>query len=98
MTLIFQGTGTGAFNVTNSNGGTLNISNPTDLTGTSTWNGFTIYDPVDTSMTYKGNQCMARNLTGIVYFPNPDMDWRGIVGKANSGFECFDLVINTSNT
>jgi Flp pilus assembly protein TadG len=95
MTLIYQGTGTGAFNVTNSNGGTLNISNPTDLTGTSTWNGFTIYDPADSgSMTYAGNQ-PAWDLTGIVYFPNVDMDWRGIIGKANSGYECFDFVVNS---
>jgi hypothetical protein len=45
-------------------------------------------------MTYKGNQ-PGWSLTGIIYFPNVDMDWRGVIGKADSGFECFDLVVNS---
>ena len=34
-------------------------------------------------------------MSGIVYFPNANIDWRGVIGKADNGFECFDLVVKT---
>lgn len=99
MTTIFQNQGTSkqystAPNFTDVSNGTssaINISSPTS----GTWQGVTIYDPaLSGDYIFKGN-APAWTLSGIVYFPNANIDWRGIVGKATNGFECFDFVVKT---
>jgi hypothetical protein len=77
--------------VSNGTSSAINISSPTS----GIWSGVTIYDPALTGdYTFKGN-APAWTLSGIVYFPNANIDWRGIIGKATNGFECFDLVVKT---
>jgi Flp pilus assembly protein TadG len=99
MTAIFQNQGQSKYNsslptftdVSNGTSSAIDISSPTS----GTWSGVTIYDPALTgSYTFKGN-APAWTLSGIVYMPNADVDWRGIIGKADNGFECFDFVVKT---
>ena len=88
LTMIFQGSDAtvGPFD----SGMNVDFSAPTS----GTWSGVSIYDPEATSVLYKGNS-PGWALSGINYFPNTDMDWRGVIGKSTSGFQCFDLVVNT---
>jgi hypothetical protein len=99
MTTIFQNQGAAKLNstlptftdVSNGTSSAIDISSPTS----GTWQGVTIYDPALTGdYIFKGN-APAWTLSGIVYFPNANIDWRGIIGKATSGFQCFDMVVKT---
>jgi Flp pilus assembly protein TadG len=99
MTTIFQNQGASKLNstlpiftdVSNGSSSAIDISSPTS----GLWSGFTIYDPALTgSYTFAGN-APAWTLSGIVYLPNANVDWKGIIGKATNGFECFDLVVKT---
>ena len=86
VTLIFSGTPGGQI----SSSTNLNISSPQ----TGTWKGFTIVDPLTTSITYNGNT-PTWDLSGIAYFPKIDLQFSGIPNKAGSGYNCFILVANT---
>jgi len=99
MTTIFQNQGVAKSNstlpiftdVSNGTSSAINISSPTS----GLWSGVTIYDPaLSGTYTFKGN-APAWTLSGIVYFPNASIDWRGIIGKATNGFECFELIVKT---
>jgi hypothetical protein len=34
-------------------------------------------------------------MTGLVYLPHADIQFRGIVNKASNGHDCFALVVNS---
>jgi Flp pilus assembly protein TadG len=99
MTTIFQNQGASSTNsptpvftgIKNGTSSAIDISSPTS----GTWKGVTIYDPALTGdYLFAGNN-PAWSLSGIVYFPNANIDWKGIIGKATNGFQCFDLVVQT---
>jgi len=94
LTVIFTGTNAGSHIMTG--GGTLDISAP--LAGSGTWSGMAIYqDPALTSgvdMANAGN-APTWNISGVIYVPNSDLLFKGIVNKANNGLDCFVLVDST---
>ena len=94
LTVLFTGTNAGSHIMTG--GGTLDISAP--LAGSGTWSGMAIYqDPALTSgvdMANAGN-APTWNISGVIYVPNSDLLFKGIVNKANNGLDCFVLVDST---
>lgn len=62
------------------------------------WKDIAMYgDPdvtTNTDFTYAGNS-PAWEITGIVYFPNSDVTFSGVVNKASDGTDCFVLVTYT---
>jgi len=92
LTVVFTGTNAGSHIPTG--GGTLSISAP--VAGTTTpWVGVALYqDPALTSgvdMTAAGN-APTWNISGLIYAPHSNMQFSGVVDKANNGLECFVLV------
>jgi Flp pilus assembly protein TadG len=75
-------------------GGTIDIAAPTE----GKWSGVAVYqDPTMTtgvSFTDAGNS-PTWNMTGLVYLPHADIQFRGIVNKASNGHDCFALVVNS---
>jgi Flp pilus assembly protein TadG len=103
MTTIFQNQANGTpsptpvfTDVSNGTSSAIDISSPTAAQGnTGPWAGVTIYDPALTGDYLFAGNAPAWSLSGIVYFPNANIDWRGIIGKATNGFQCFDLTVKT---
>jgi Flp pilus assembly protein TadG len=97
LTIIFSGTDpSGSYNhypTDTTNAGTLNFMAPT----TGTWKGVAIYqDPSLTkgvSFTYAGNN-PTWDITGLVYLPHADAQFKGAVNKSSFGASCFALVVN----
>jgi hypothetical protein len=75
-------------------GGTVDVAAPTE----GKWSGVAVYqDPTMTtgvSFTDAGNS-PTWNITGLVYLPRADVQFRGIVNKASNGNDCFALVVNS---
>jgi len=75
------------------NTGTLNYAAPTS----GTWSGVAIYQnrangsTAVTSQIYDGNK-PTWDITGIVYMPWVDLQFKGIVNKSSSGYSCFVMV------
>jgi hypothetical protein len=92
-TIVFSGTNSGGYQHIPTGGGTLDIAAPTS----GTWSGVAIYqDPAITSnvdITYAGNS-PTWNITGLVYMPNANVTFKGVVNKSSSGALCFELVAN----
>jgi hypothetical protein len=93
LTIIFTGDGTTGSTYAPTGGGTLDIAAPT----TGTWKGMALYqDPALTrgvDIAAAGNSPLW-SITGIVYLPNANVDFRGAVSKATYGQSCFGLVAN----
>ena len=75
-------------------GGTIDIAAPTE----GKWSGIAVYqDPSMTSgvsFTDAGNS-PTWNITGLVYLPHADIEFRGVVNTASNGNDCFALVVNS---
>ena len=92
LTVIFTGAN-GASHILEGEG-TLDIAGPTE----GDWSGVAVYqDPALTSivdMSDAGN-APTWNVTGLMYFPHADIEFKGIVNKASNGHNCFALVVET---
>jgi len=96
LSLVFNSpTGTGNIVPFATNTGTLNYAAPTS----GTWSGVAIYQnrangsTAVVSQIYDGNK-PTWDITGIVYLPYIDLQFKGIVNKSSSGYSCFVLVAN----
>ncbi|MEO6716395.1 MAG: pilus assembly protein TadG-related protein [Novosphingobium sp.] len=97
-TVIFSGT-SGAYSHIPNTQGTIDIKAPT----TGTWKGIALYQdpnlPVSTGLNidYSGNnpRTPVWDISGMVYMPNADVTFSGVVNKAANGNACFGLVIRT---
>jgi Flp pilus assembly protein TadG len=93
LSIIFTGPSIPGFNPSHipTNGGILDFAAPTS----GNWSGFSLYqDPALTSgvdMTAAGNS-PTWNITGLIYLPNSNIQFSGIVNKADNGYSCFALV------
>ena len=94
LTIIFTGDGSQGSVYAPTGGGTLDIAAPTS----GTWKGMAIYqDPALTrgvDIAEAGNSPLW-SITGIVYLPNANVDFRGAVSKATYGQSCFGMVANS---
>jgi Flp pilus assembly protein TadG len=97
VTLVFN-TPAGAPNIAPfaNNSGTLDFSAQTS----GNWSGVAIYQnrqngsTATVSQTYAGNK-PTWDITGLVYLPYIDLDFKGIVNKSSLGYTCFALVANS---
>jgi hypothetical protein len=91
LTIIFTGDGSSGTAYAPTGGGGLDIAAPTS----GTWKGMAIYqDPLLThgvDIAAAGNSPLW-SITGIVYLPNADVEFRGAVSKATYGASCFGMV------
>jgi hypothetical protein len=94
LTIVFSGTNGGGYSHYVTGSGTLDIAAPTS----GSWSGVAIYDdPILTSgvdFTYTGNS-PTWDITGLVYVPNANVEFKGAIDKASNGVNCFALVDNT---
>jgi len=92
-TIVFNTTpsGTNKVPIVESGGGTLSISSP----NTGPWSGVALYQnrqngsTVPVTQSFSGNK-PTWNVTGLVYMPYVDMEFKGIVSKY--GYSCFAVV------
>lgn len=97
LTIVLYGT-TGTHILAGS--GTLDIAAPASGSG-SVWSGVAVYQ--DPSMTSGVDFSAAGNsptwkITGLIYLPNANTSFSGIVNKASNGQDCFALVVKTFET
>jgi hypothetical protein len=99
-TIIFSGTPGGSYSHIPNTQGTIDIASPT----TGSWAGIGLYqDPALTDgnsgldIDYAGNnpRTPVWDISGLVYMPNANVTFSGVVNKAANGNACFGLVIST---
>ncbi len=93
LTIIFSGTA-GNYQHTLTGTGTLNFNAP----DSGTWSGIAIYQ--DPSLTKNVGIASSGNnptwdITGLVYLPAADVDFKGAVNKSSNGQSCFIMVANS---
>lgn len=99
VTIIFASQSIAGFKpvFTLTGGGTIDISSPRS----GTWSGVALYtDPSLTDASGTVDYAAAGNsptwdISGLIYVPHADIDFKGIVSKASSGLDCFALVDDT---
>ncbi|WP_374575619.1 pilus assembly protein TadG-related protein [Phenylobacterium sp.] len=96
LTIIFSGPTVSGLSPTHTlvGGGTIDIAAPT----TGDWSGIAmVQDPALTSgidWSAAGNS-PTWDITGLIYMPNADVTFSGVVNKASNGHDCFALVVDT---
>jgi hypothetical protein len=99
VTIIFAGAAGLGYKPTYTltGGGTINVSSPRS----GVWSGVAIYtDPSLTDASGTVDYAAAGNsptwdISGLIYVPHADIDFKGIVNKASNGLDCFALVDDT---
>ena len=93
VTVVFSGTNAAGYTHAPTGNGTIDMAAPT----TGPWKGVAVYqDPNLTSgvdMADFGNS-PTWDITGLVYLPNANVTFSGIVNKSSNGKSCFSLVVN----
>lgn len=91
LTVLLTGTNAGSHVLSGS--GDMNIAAPP--AGSGTWSGIAVYqNPALTSgvdMSSAGN-APTWDISGVIYVPNSNLQFKGVVNKANNGLDCFILV------
>jgi len=93
-TIIFAGTNSASYGHIPVGGGTLDIKAPTS----GVWSNLVMYQAPtltqNVNITEAGNSPTWK-LTGVVYLPNSDLEFKGAVNKSSNGQSCFALVADT---
>lgn len=94
LAVIFTGSNSGSYLHIPDGSGALDITAPT----TGTWAGIALYqDPAVTVGIQMPSAAGAPSwaLTGLVYLPHVDLDFKGSVGKGSAGKRCTVIIANS---
>ena len=94
LAVIFTGSNNAAYQHIPSGSGAVDITAPT----TGKWAGIALYqDPALTSGIQMPNAASAPSwaISGLIYVPHADLDFRGSVGKGSTGKRCTVIVANS---